>query len=356
MKAHNVWLSGIGVYAPPAQVISQAETTSGPGGGAWHGQPDRVARVCVAGDMSAPDMALHAARRALASSAASPRDVALLIYADVWHQGPDGWAPHSYLQRLLHLDRCLAVEQRAGCTGGFSAIELAVGYLQQRAEADVALVVTSDNFGTKLVDRWCMGPLQGAVGDGAAALVVSRRPGFARVLSTAGATFAEMEAAHREGEPLFPPPVTEGRYMDLGIRAARFQARAIRDGRWMSLSLGHLERAVGVVEEALADAGSDRRDISRVLIHSMPEQAATSYLESLGFTLDRSSWSLAEAMGHVGASDHVLALHHLLVTGQVRHSDRVLLTGFSPGITYKAMVVEITDTGPLRGPGPESRP
>jgi 3-oxoacyl-[acyl-carrier-protein] synthase-3/clorobiocin biosynthesis protein CloN2 len=312
--------------------------------------------VLVAGDMSAPDMALHAARRALASSAAGPADVSLLMYADVWHQGPDGWAPHSYLQRLLGLDHSLAVELRAGCTGAFSAVELAVSHLQQRGLADAALIVTSDNFGTKLVDRWSMGPLQGAFGDGAAAILLSRQPGFARILSLAGATFAEMEAAHREGEPLFPPPVTEGRYMDLGIRAARFQDRARRDGRWVGFLIGHRDRAMSVVEEALADAGTDGGDISHVLIHSMPEPTATSYLESLGYTLERSSWSYAESLGHVGASDHVLALHHLLVTGQVGPADRILLTGFSPGVTYKAMVLEITDTRPFRNPPPESRP
>src|SRR5258708_38373340 len=163
-----------------------------------------------------------------------------------------------------------------------------------------------------------------------------------------------MEGAHREGERLFPPPVTEGRYMDLGTRAAKCQARAMRQGRWMSYLMGHRNRGIGVVEEALADAGADRRDISRVLIHSMPEPTATTYLESLGYALDQSSWSFAETLGHVGASDHVLALHHLLATGQLAPADRVLLTGFSPGVAYKAMVLEIVDPKPLRNPSAQA--
>jgi clorobiocin biosynthesis protein CloN2 len=353
VRAHDIWLIGIGVHVPPAQAISLADAARD-GAGQGHGGADRVAQVAVAGDMSAPDMALHAARRAFASGIARPGDVSLLMYADVWHQGPDGWGPHSYLQRHLGLEHALAVELRAGCTGVFSAVELAIGHLRQRSPTDAALVVSSDNFGTKLVDRWCMGPFQGAVGDGAAAILLSRQPGFARVLSIAGTTFAEMEAAHREGEPLFPPSVTEGRYMDLGTRAAEFQARAMRQGRWMSYLMGHRNRGIGVVEEALADAGADRRDISRVLIHSMPEPTATSYLESLGYALDQSSWSFAETLGHVGASDHVLALHHLLATGQLAPADRVLLTGFSPGVAYKAMVLEIADPRPLRNPSAQA--
>src|SRR5258708_39210380 len=115
-----------------------------------------------------------------------------------------------------------------------------------------------------------------------------------------------MEAAHREGEPLFPPPVTEGRYMDLGTRAAKFQARAMRQGRWMSYLMGHRNRGIGVVEEALADAGADRRAISRGLIHSMPEPTATASPEALGDPFGQSSWSFAEKLGHVRASDHGL--------------------------------------------------
>jgi 3-oxoacyl-[acyl-carrier-protein] synthase-3/clorobiocin biosynthesis protein CloN2 len=336
MRVQDIWLAGAGVYVPPSQAISLA------------GTPDRVARVAVAGDMSAPDMALHAARRAFASGSAGPGDVSMLVYVDVWHQGPDGWGPHSYLQRHFGLGQSLAFELRAGCTGVFAAAELAVSHLDRRGPDDAALIVSSDNFGTKLVDRWCMGRFQGAVGDGAAALLLARRPGFARVLSVAGTTFAEMEAVHRDGEPLFPPPVTEGRYMDLGTRAASFQERAARRGEWLNLMLGHRDHSIGVVEEALADSGTSRRDISKILIHSMPRPTARTYLDSLGFTLDRSSWSFAETTGHVAASDHVLALHHLLSAGQLAPGDRVLLTGFSPGITYKAMVLEITDVQPFR--------
>lgn len=346
MGASNISLVGIGVHVPPGREISLTESATD-GAGPPRAGGDRIATVSVAGDMSAPDMALSAARRAFASGLVSPGDVSLLLYVDVWHQGPDGWGPHSYLQRHLGLDHALAVELRAGCTGAFSAIELAAAHLRGRSTADAALIVSSDNFGTKLVDRWCMGPFQGAVGDGAAAILISRRPGFARVLSIAGTTLSAMEAAHREGEQLFPPAVTEGKYMDLGRRAARFQARAMRQGQWMNLLMAHRDRSIGVVDEALADAGADRLDIRRVIIHSMPESTAATYLESLGYGLDQSSWRLAETLGHVGASDHMIALHHLLAAGQLAPADLVLLTGFAPGVVYKAMVLEIADVQPF---------
>jgi 3-oxoacyl-[acyl-carrier-protein] synthase-3/clorobiocin biosynthesis protein CloN2 len=187
-----------------------------------------------------------------------------------------------------------------------------------------------------------MGPFQGAVGDGAAAVLLSRKNGFARVLSSATTTFAEMESVHREDGPLFPPPVTEGRYMDFGQRASEFQARAMSEGFWLPFVTGHRQRVVDVVEEALADAETGPADITKVLINSMPRGTARDYLDTFGFTVEQSSWEYAESLGHLGAGDHLVALHHLMGTGELRPGDRVLLTGFSPGITYKAMVLEIT--------------
>lgn len=356
VRTHDIWLVGAGVYVPPTKVVAHSEPDAGGRAGARTTGAERVASVAVAGDISAPDMALHAARRAFSASNVQVGDVSLLLYTDVWHQGPDGWGPHSYLQRHLGLDHSLAVELRAGCTGVFSAMELAISHLHQRNPTDAALIVSSDNFGTKLVDRWCMGSFQGPVGDGAAAILVSRQPGFARVLSTAGTAFSEMESAYREGEPIFPPGVTEGRYMDFGIRADKFQARLMSDGRWMDFLLGHRDRVSSVVEEALADADVRADDIAKVLIHCMPRATARSYLEAVGFTVERSSWRFAMTLGHVGASDHLLALHHLLRAGELAPGDRVLLTGFSPGITYKAMVLEIVDNVSLRRSPREGQP
>ncbi len=341
MKANDIWLAGTGIHVPPSREVAQSDATTAnrlPGR-----ENDHHSRVAVADDTSAPDMALAAARRALAAGRGHPADVALVLYASVWHQGPDGWGPHYHLQHHLGLDHSLALEVRGGCTGIFGVIDLAAAYLQSRDIAETALVAAAENFGTKLVDRWCMGPFAGPVGDGGAAVLLSRIGGFAKILSSATTTFAEMEAVHREGEPLFPPPVTEGRYMDFGARAAAFQQRAMNQGFWLPFVTGHRDRVRDVVEEALADAETSAAEISRVLISSMPETTARDYLDCFGFTVEQSSWKFTDGLGHLGAGDHVVALHRMVEAGELRAGDRVLLTGFSPGITYKAMVMKITD-------------
>jgi 3-oxoacyl-[acyl-carrier-protein] synthase-3/clorobiocin biosynthesis protein CloN2 len=339
----GIFLAAAGSYLPPVRNAVQSD------GDARAGRPAReqVGQVAVAEDLSAPDMALHAARRALAAGDLSVRDVSLLLYSAVWHQGPDGWMPHAYLQRHLGMDHALAVELRGGCTGVFAAIDLAASHLHAGNPSDVALIVSSDNFGTKLVDRWCMGPFQGAVGDGAAALLLARGSGFARVLSSTSDTCSALEEVHRGAEPIFPPSVTEGRYMDLGARAGEFQARATKAARWLALMMDHRKRVINVVEQALADADLTRAEVARVLLNSMPRDTAAAYLGAIGFTLEHSTWQFGQTTGHVGASDHVLALQHLIRQGQLKPGDRVLLTGFSPGLTYKAMVLQLAETDDL---------
>ncbi|MFJ9412542.1 ketoacyl-ACP synthase III family protein [Streptomyces sp. NPDC101227] len=304
--------------------------------------------VAVAGRIAAPEMALAAAQEALKGSGVSAEDIGLLLYTGVWHQGPDGWGPQAYLQRHLLGDDLLAIEVRNGCNGTFSALELAAGYLKAFPEIPAALVTASDNFGTRLIDRWNPGDGVSYLGDGASAVVVSTAPGFAELTSLCSATFSEMEEAHRGGEPLFPPNATTATALDYGARGAAFQRKAEGDGSWVRLLLGHQRHNVECTERALEEAGVTAGDIRLVLIHGMPRRAAASYLKILGFSLEQSTWDFSRTVGHLGASDHMAALHHLLATHRLEAGDHVLLCGFSPGVTYKAAVVRILGTEPTR--------
>jgi len=70
LKVTDVYLSGLGVFQPPAVDAGQA---------ARRGEYDpatylenRFTAVCVAGDVSPPEMAAHAARQALSRVGADP--------------------------------------------------------------------------------------------------------------------------------------------------------------------------------------------------------------------------------------------------------------------------------------------
>jgi clorobiocin biosynthesis protein CloN2 len=348
MRIQDTYLTGIGAFLPPVTPVAEAVARGliPPG----EAQDSGISGVSIAGQLPAPQMALTAATEALKHSGRGAEDIGLLLCAGVWHQGPDGWGPQYYLQRHLLGDDLLAVEVRHGCNGVFSALELAVPYLHADPRQRGAVVTAADNFGSALIDRWSSGESRVYLGDGAGAVVLGRTPGFAQLLSICTTTYSAMEEVHRAGEPLFPPGATAGTVLDFGARAQRFQEQAIERGDWIRLLLGHQRHNVECTAQALDEAGVTADEINRVLIHAMPRQAASSYLKILGFPLNRSTWNFSRTVGHLGAADHLVALHHLLTEGELKPGDNLLLCGYSPGLTYKAAVVRILDV-PATGAG-----
>lgn len=340
----GVYLAGIGAFVPEVVSVRSAvrrglvdEDTAARSG---------ISGVAVAGDLPSTEMAVRAAAEAIKNSGLDVDDIRLLLYAGVWHQGPDGWGPQYFVQRELLGDDVLAVEVRQGCNGFFTALELAVPYLGASTGNTAALIVSSDNFGTPLIDRWQLGDGLAYLGDGASAVAVSRSPGPVELRSLCSASYPEMEEAHRSGLPLFPPGVTVGTAVDFRSRAESFRGAAISGGRWMRFLAGHNARITQCADRALAEAGVARAEVKYVLSHGMPRQSAISYLRLLGFPFERSTWEFSRTIGHLGASDHFVALHHLLTEGALTEGDHVLLSGYSPGLTYKSAVLRVTGREP----------
>jgi 3-oxoacyl-[acyl-carrier-protein] synthase III len=345
MRVRDIFFSGIGMYLPEIESVESAVARG------LYSAGDVVSRgfsgATVAGDMWAPEMALRAARDALKNSGVSPEDLAALLYASVWHQGPDGWGPQYYLQRYLVGDDLLAAEIRNGCNGTFTGIELAVAVLRAEPDRKAVLVTASDNFGTPLIRRWQPGSQSAVMGDGASAVVLTKDGGFAQLLSICTASYSRMEEMYRAGEPLFPPGVTEGRVLDFKAHYEAFIEKVATEGTGVEMGAEMLirqqQRNMECANRALAEAEVKIDDIKRVIVHNIAKEDATANLSVLGFSLSQSTWEYGSGIGHLGASDHVISLHHLLATGQLSPGDHILLTGAGPGVTYKSAVVQILD-------------
>jgi 3-oxoacyl-[acyl-carrier-protein] synthase III len=339
VRTPDIFINGIGTYLP-AQVSVESAVQQG-----LHRAEDAASHqltgAAVAGDVPAPEMALRAAQDALKRSGRAPDEVNLLLYVDTWHQGPDGWQPQSYLQRHLIGGDALALEVKQGCNGMFTALELAVDSLL--AGKRTALVVAADNYGTPLMDRWGVGA--GFIsGDAACAVVLSREPGFAKLLAVRSVAVPEAEGMHRGDEPLFPPGVTLGRALDFGARGEAFRREAMAQGIGVAPMLQVQSAMMGTAHDTLAEAGIGLADVTRVAFNNfsreMVEQRA---MAPLGFPLSMSTWDHGRTIGHLGASDQIVSLDHLLSTGQLRPGDNLLMMGVGPGVTLSCAVVTIVE-------------
>ncbi|MFJ9785957.1 ketoacyl-ACP synthase III family protein [Amycolatopsis sp. NPDC101161] len=339
MKLADVYLSGIGTYVPETTGVGYAIEQG------WITAEDAEASgltgAACAGETPAPDMALWAGQQAVARAGVDPEALDVLLYADNYHSGPDGWFPQFWLQRHLVGGDLLAAQLRQGCNGMFGALELAATYLIARG-GGTAMTVASDNSTSPLVNRWrCLRP-DFIIGDGATAVVLNTTSGFARLKSASSITVPELEGMHRGDEPMFPPGATIGRFMDFAERIDFFGFEH-RDTMLHS-GLNLLKTRSELIDRVLAEAGIGLDGVSRIAYnHGSRTYVEDGLLAMLGIPLEKSNWDFGRGLGHLGASDQVASLANMLGTGQLAPGDHVLMVGIAPGVSVAGAVVEILD-------------
>lgn len=305
----------------------------------------------VAGDMPAVDLAVSAATEALKRAGLAPAAVDLLVHSSVFRQGPQMWAPSGYILRELGCPGTPALEIRQGCNGLIRAMEVAAGQFALDPRRSGALLTAADNFTASEFDRWRGGGPGYVVGDGAAAVVLDRDSGFAQVRSISTATVPELEAMHRGQEPLHT--ADGGRRIDMTTRALSFLHA---DGAVPGLEQKAVQVQLEVVVQALEEAEVSARDLAKVLFtHCAGYMVDQWLMRPLGLPLSRSSWSFGRTVGHLGASDHIVALNHLLEQGQLAPGDHVLMAGGAPGYSASALVLTINRLPAWAGPARAER-
>lgn len=339
MKVTDVFISGIGVHLPDTVPIEQAVAdgliAEGPA------RESGYTGAAVAGDMPPVEMALAASRQALARSGQDPTGLSLLLYADNYNNGPVGWYPQAYLQRHLVGGHLATAEVRQGCNGMFAALELAAGFLAGQGPDATAMTVAADNISMPHVNRWqCLAP-DFVVGDAASAVVLTRAPGVAQLLSVTSTTVVELEEMGRGRQPLFPSR-DDAAAWDLARRIEDFQvdvaARDDGESPWLPLIKARIE----VIDQALDEAGIKVSDITRVAYnHSSRQHMEDGVLRTLGIGIDRSNWEFGRHLGHLGSSDQVVFLDHALRSGELAPGNHLLMLGISPGLNIAAAVVRI---------------
>ncbi|WP_431783038.1 ketoacyl-ACP synthase III family protein [Streptomyces chumphonensis] len=338
MLFEDLYIAGLGACLPPRVSVRHAVEQG------WYDAAEAEGleweSVAVAGDRPAPDLAVEAAREALARSGHAAEEMSVLLHASCHHQGPDLWSPQHYILRHTLGGTIPALEVRQGCNGFLAAMELAGNHLAAAPGRTAALITSADNWGDPLIDRWRATP-GGLFGDAATAAVLSRRAGFARLVNVCATSLPELEELNRGGEPLFPAGCSTGVRVDLRERAATYQGEQdlVHAGRLM----GQTQR--DLIARTIEEAGLTPDAITRVAHQFVGDrQVLRRLLEPFGEdAVDRGVFDFGRALGHTGANDQTSGLHHLLTTGGVAPGDHVMLLGAGAGIAFSCAVVEITD-------------
>ena len=295
----------------------------------------------VSDDEFAPDMAIAAVRQALGRGAADPADIRLMLHASIYFQGQDMWTPASYIQQHTIAGNAPTVDVDQKSNGGMAALGLGSAFLSACDDDAAVLITTCDRFCEPGWDRF-RSETGTVMGDGATATVLTRRPGFARVLSCVMTGDPTLEEMYR-GDGLRTGAAPTDRPLDLRTRKKKYMRARLRDLEEISLRIAG--GVTACMETALGEAKVEVADVSRVV---MPNIGLTvrwwDLLNDLGVPKERTTWEWGRTIGHLGAGDQFNGLNHLLETGEVGPGDRVVLAGSGHGFNWGAAVVEILES------------
>ncbi len=335
MRFDDIYIAGIGTSK--VDRIATAEAVKQGWYDADECERSGLLSISVAGTTPAPDLAIEAARRAVAESWHSNAEIGAVFHTSVHPQGPDGWSSQHYINRNTINQPVTSIEVRNGCVGFFSNLHLASCYLKATPDRPATLLTCADNFGTPAVNRWHASP-QYVLADGGGAIVLSRRRGIARVLAIDSVSDPELEIRHRGGERLFPPSMTLGRALNFSDRMEFWRqnsASGAPPGDFGSV-------LIDAVEKTLKDADTSLDDITNVVHDGFTHEALHDmFLDPLGIDEERGIWEFTRRVGHAGPLDQIRGLEYVWREGIAGVGDRVLLLSGAPGMEAAAAVVEI---------------
>lgn len=294
----------------------------------------RQARVSV------PEMANDVAARALCHAGLPGRDLGLISFTSIHEHGQGRlWQPAAQLQHRLDASAALAWSMSFGCNG-LSLGLVQAGLMQPRLSGP-ALVVGADRFEGTSFDRW-RSDRGLAYGDAAAAVVLSRDPGFAEIRYLTAEYIPQLEGLHRRDDDDVRPEVQvddpAGSDWDINACKQAFMQRNGKSAFFDALSVA-LDRLEAGVLTFLDQSGIRLKAVVTPFVGESVR--ASTYDARFHPLAPLNTGQFGASVGHTGTSDQFLGFAHLIDSGAIRPGDCALLIGAGAGFSLSAMVLRL---------------
>ncbi|SRR5437773_3885356 len=319
-------ISGTGSFLPPkrltnddlaAQLAADGIETSDQ----WIVERTGIrARHFAAPDVTSSDLAVEAAKLALAAADCDAASIDLIIVAT---STPDMVFPSAacMVQQKLGIKGCPAFDVQAVCSGFVYALAVADSMIKTGA-ANKALVIGAEVF-SRILDfkdrTTCV-----LFGDGAGAVVLEAS-------ATPGILASELHADGRHVDILCVPGTVAGGKV-LGDPLLKMDGPAV-----FKLAVGVLE---DVARGVLAKAERTDADIDWLIPHQANIRIMQSTAKKLKLPMDKVIVTVHEH-GNTSAASIPLALDVAVRSGKVKQGDTVLLEGVGGGFTWGAVLLDL---------------
>lgn len=322
---HSV-IKGVG-HALPSRILTNAqleqmvETDD-----EWIVQRTGIKERRIADEHTATsDLAIAAARKALASAGVRGEDLDLIMVATVT---PDHAFPSTacLIQRELMAWGAAAFDLEAACTGFIYGLSIADQFIRTGTYRNI-LVIGAETLSkiTDYTDRnTCI-----LFGDGAGAAVIQAgdEPGLLAI---------EIGADGRGGE-LLVQPAGGSRNPASAETVAGHQHFIQMAGREV------FKFAVRIMDESsrrvLKESGLEADDIHLLIPHQANLRIIDSACKRLGIAREKVIVNL-DRYGNMSAASVPVALSEAVSRGDVKRGDNILLVGFGGGLTWGAAVIK----------------
>jgi 3-oxoacyl-[acyl-carrier-protein] synthase-3 len=318
-------ITGTGSYLPPrrvtnadlaAELAAKGVETSD----SWIVERTGIRARHFADDgVTASDLGVEAAKRALEAAGVAAADIDLIIVAT---STPDMVFPSAacILQNKLGVAGCPAFDVQAVCSGFVYALTIADSMIKTGA-ASKALVIGAEVFSRILdfTDRTtCV-----LFGDGAGAVVLEAS-------ETPGILASDLHADGKHVGILCVPGTVSGGKV-LGDPLLKMDGQAV------------FKLAVGVLEDAaratLQKAGRTAADIDWLVPHQANIRIMQGTAKRLKLSMDKVVVTVDEH-GNTSAASIPLALDCAVRSGKIKRGDTLMLEGVGGGFTWGAVLLD----------------
>ena len=321
----RIGITGLGTHVPDRvltndELAQMVDTTD-----EWIQERTGIRERRIAADDEAlTDIALPAAREAIADAGVAASEIDLLICATVT---PDMMFPTSaaLLADALGMPKAAAYDLLAGCTGFVYAVAQAYAMLASGLSRR-ALVVGGDVL-SKILD-WDDRSTLILFGDGAGAVVMEP-------VDRGGFLGFELGADGGGGEHLWLPGSGSRRFEDPdsyvkmnGREVFKFATRIM----------------VYSAEQILAECGKTVEDIDVYIPHQANKRIIDYAAAKLGVSNEKTIVNV-DRYGNTSSGSIPLALTDARAEGRLRDGALVLMTGMGAGLTWGSALIEWTTNG-----------
>lgn len=322
----RIGITGLGVHVPERIVTNDDLAKAVDTSDEWIRERTGIRERRMAADHEAlTDIALPAARLALADAGVEAEEIDLVICATVT---PDMMFPtaSALIADTLGMPRAAAFDLLAGCTGFVYAVAQAYGMLASGVSKK-ALVVGGDVL-SKILD-WDDRSTLVLFGDGAGAVVLER-------VERGGFLGFELGADGGGGEFLWYPGSGSRHFDDPG-------ALLKMNGREVFKFATRI--MVFSAQQILAECGKTVDDIDVYIPHQANKRIIDYAADKLGMPMEKTVVNV-ERFGNTSSGSIPLALADAREEGRLRDGALVLMTGMGAGLTWGSALLEWTNGGP----------